>query len=393
MTAPVVADPARIAAVAYAVCGGAAALHEPEFAGNEWAYVKDCLDTGWVSTAGRYVEQFEAMLCDVTGARHAVATVNGTAALHAALLVAGVKAGDEVIVPSLTFVATANAVAHCGAIPHFADVEMTTLGLDAGRLRRHLTRVSEREDGGLRNRETGRTIRTIVCMHTFGHPSDLDGLLAVAAEFELPLIEDAAESLGSTYKERHTGTFGQLGVLSFNGNKTVTTGGGGAILTDDDELATRARHLTTTAKLPHAWAFEHDEVGYNYRMPNINAALGCAQLEQLPDFIAHKRQLAQHYHEAFAAVPGVSTVHEPAGSRSNYWLNALLLDIDDVTRRDAIFVACHEQGIGARPAWTPMHQLSMFDDAPRDDLSITESLCHRLINLPSSPKLARLGNG
>ena len=392
MTKPVTADPARIAAVAYAVCGGAAALHEPEFAGNEWAYVKDCLDTGWVSTAGQYVEQFETMLCDFTGARHAVATVNGTAALHAALLVAGVGAGDEVIVPSLTFVATANAVAHCGAIPHFADVEMTTLSLDAGRLRRHLARVAARTDGGWCNQETGRPIRAIVCMHTFGHPSDLDGLLAVAAEFKLPLIEDAAESLGSYYKERHTGTFGQLGVLSFNGNKTVTTGGGGAILTDDDGLAARARHLTTTAKLPHAWAFEHDQVGYNYRMPNINAALGCAQLEQLPGFIARKRQLAQRYQDVFAGVPGISIVREPAGSHSNYWLNALLLDADDVALRDAILVACHDRGIGARPAWTPMHQLAMFGDAPRDDLAVTESLCRRLINLPSSPRLAGHGN-
>ena len=228
-------------------------------------------------------------------------------------------------------------------------------------------------------------------MHTFGHPSNLDGLLAVAAEFELPLIEDAAESLGSTYNGRHTGTFGRLGVLSFNGNKTVTTGGG-AILTDDDELAATARHLTTTAKLPHAWAFEHDQVGYNYRLPNINAALGCAQLEQLPDFIARKRRLARRYQEVFAGVAGVSVVHEPAGSHSNYWLNALLLDGDDVARRDAILAACHERGIGARPAWTPMHQLPMFRDAPRDDLPVSEALCRRLVNLPSSPKLAGPGN-
>lgn len=392
MSASVAADPAHIAAVAESVCGRAAALHEPEFAGNEWAYVKDCLDTGWVSTAGKYVERFEALLCEITGARHAIATVNGTAALHAGLLVAGVEAGDEVVVPALTFVATANAVAHCGAIPHFTDVDMPTLGLDAERLQRHLSRIAKRTDNGWRNGETGRRIGGIVCMHTFGHPSDLDGLANVAAEFDLPLIEDAAESLGSYYKERHTGTFGQLGVLSFNGNKTVTTGGGGAILTNDDNLATTARHLTTTAKLPHAWAFEHDQVGYNYRLPNINAALGCAQLEQLPDFVARKRRLAQRYQEAYATVAGVSSIREPAGSRSNYWLNALLLDVDDVALRDATLAACHDNGIGARPAWTPMHQLPMYRDAPRDDLPVTESLCRRLINLPSSPKLARLGS-
>jgi perosamine synthetase len=392
VTAPVAADPDRIAAVAHSVCGGAAALHEPEFAGNEWAYVKDCLDTGWVSTAGRYVEKFEAMLCEITGARNAVATVSGTAALHSALLVAGVRAGDEVIVPSLTFVATANAVSHCGAVPHFADVETATLGLDVARLRQHLERVAKRKDGDWRNQKTGRPIRAIVCMHTFGHPSDLDGLAAVAAEFGLPLIEDAAESLGSTYKGRHTGTFGRLGVLSFNGNKTVTTGGGGAILTDDNKIAARVRHLTTTAKLPHAWAFEHDKVGYNYRMPNINAALGCAQLEQLQGFISRKRQLAQRYHEAFALVLGVAVVAEPSGSNSNFWLNALVLDADDTNLRDAVLTACNERGIGARPAWTPMHQLPMFSDAPRDDLATTESLCRQLINLPSSPRLAGPNN-
>jgi perosamine synthetase len=382
-------EPAEVVARIRAIIGdGPAALHEPEFAGNEWAYVKECLDTGWVSTAGRFVGQFETMLAAATGAKHAVATVNGTAALHAALLVAGAQAGDEVIVPALTFVATANAVAHAGAVPHFAEVETATLGIDAAMLGRRLDKIVERRDGKPVNRETGRTIRAVVCMHTFGHPTDLAGLAAVCDAFGLPLIEDAAESLGSYCGERHTGTFGRLGVLSFNGNKTVTTGGGGAILTDDDDLARTARHLTTTAKLPHAWAFEHDRVGYNYRLPNINAALGCAQLEQLDGFIARKRRLAAAYRSAFADLDGLSVVMEPAGCRSNFWLNALLLDADDEALRDAVLAACQAAGIGARPAWTPMHRLPMYRDAPRDSLHLTESLCRRLINLPSSPRLA-----
>lgn len=368
--------------------GGPAALHEPEFAGNEWTYVKECLDTGWVSTAGRFVERFEGMLTEITGARHAIATVNGTAALHAALMEAGVVAGDEVMVPALTFVATANAVAHAGAVPHFAEIEAATLGLDAQRLHVRLDQIADRRGGSLVNRETGRPIRAMVCMHTFGHPGDLSGLLAVCADYRLPLIEDAAESLGSFYGERHTGTFGRFGVLSFNGNKTVTTGGGGAILTDDDVLARSVRHLTTTAKLPHAWAFEHDRVGYNYRLPNINAALGCAQLEQLPSFIARKRRLAAAYAQAFAGLAGVRTIAEPAGTRSNFWLNALLLDTDDEDQRDAVLAACQAAGIGARPAWAPMHRLPMYRGAPRDELGLTESLCRRLINLPSSPRLA-----
>ena len=381
--------PAAIVERIRAVIGtGPAALHEPEFAGNEWVYVKECLDTGWVSTAGRFVERFEGMLTEFTGAKHAIATVNGTAALHAALLVAGVEAGDEVMVPALTFVATANAVAHAGAVPHFAEVEAATLGLDAKALRFRLDRVTEQRGGRFINKETGRPIRAVVCMHTFGHPSDLNGLLAVCADFGLPLIEDAAESLGSYRDGRHTGTLGRLGVLSFNGNKTVTTGGGGAILTDNDALARSVRHLTTTAKLPHAWAFEHDRVGYNYRLPNINAALGCAQLEQLPGFIDRKRRLAKAYAQAFAGLAGVRTIAEPSGTRSNFWLNALLLDNDDESLRDTVLAACQAADIGARPAWTPMHRLPMYRSAPRDDLSLTESLCRRLINLPSSPRLA-----
>lgn len=255
---------------------GPVGLHEPRFDGNERRYLQECIDSTFVSSVWRFVDRFEADLANYTGARHAVAVVNGTAALHVALLLAGVEAGDEVIVPALTFVATANAVRYCGATPHFADSEERTLGLDPGALRDWLRQTAEMQGGGCINRHTGRRIRAVAPMHTFGHPCDLDGLLAVAHDYGLALVEDAAESLGSWIHERHTGTFGQLGTLSFNGNKIITTGGGGAILTNDSELARRAKHLTTTAKKPHRWEYVHDEVGFNYRMPNVNAALGCA---------------------------------------------------------------------------------------------------------------------
>jgi perosamine synthetase len=363
-------------------------LHGPTLAGNEWQYVKQCLDTAWVSSAGSYVTQFERQLEAFTGARHAVAVVNGTAALHVALLLAGVKRGDEVLMPSLTFVATANAATYVGAVPHFADVELRTLGLHASRLGDHLERVSERRDGGCFNRTTGRRIAAIVPMHTFGHPVDMEGLLAVARRWDLPIVEDAAESLGSYYREKHTGVFGRLGILSFNGNKIVTTGAGGAILTDDEALAQRARHITTTAKLPHAWEYVHDEAGFNYRMPNLNAALGCAQLEQLPGFLERKRRLAQRYAAALATIEGVRVFLEPAGCRSNYWLNTLILDAAGMTGRDALLTALNAAQLQSRPIWRPMHQLPMYQQCPRMELSVTEDLSQRVINVPSSAGLA-----
>ncbi len=381
-------DLGRVVEALASVVPAPAALHEPEIAGREWEYVKECLDTGWVSTAGAYVERFESMLSDVTGAAHAVATVTGTAALHAALALAGVEAGDEVIVPALTFVATANAVAYLGARPHFADSEEKTLGLDAAKLAHHLERNTKIEGGRRVNAETGRPIRAVVCMHTFGHPVDLDALTEVCRRFGLVLVEDAAESLGSTYKGRHTGTWGRLSVLSFNGNKTVTTGGGGAILTNDGDLARAARHLTTTAKMPHAWEFVHDQVGFNYRMPNVNAAIGCAQLERLDDFVARKRRLAQAYQAALDGIAGVRVFTEPDFARSNYWLNLLLLDPEVAHCRDALLALCHERGLGARPAWTPMHRLAMYAGDARMDLTVADDLYARLVNLPSSPRLA-----
>ena len=381
-------DPNLVVEALASVVSAPAALHEPEIAGHEWEYVKECLDTGWVSTAGAYVDRFEAMLADVTGVAHAVATVNGTAALHAAMVLAGVEAGDEVIVPTLTFVATANAVAYLGARPHFADSEETTLGLDAAKLADHLERISDVQGGRCINTRTGRPIRAVICMHTFGHPVDLDALTEVCQRFGLVLIEDAAESLGSYYKGRHTGAWGRLSVLSFNGNKTVTTGGGGAILTNDADLARACRHLTTTAKLPHAWEFVHDRVGFNYRMPNVNAAIGCAQLERLDDFVMRKRRLAAAYATALDGIGGLRIFTEPEFARSNYWLNLFLLDPSVADQRDALLALCHERGLGARPAWTPMHRLAMYADEERMDLTIAEDLYRRLINLPSSPRLA-----
>lgn len=363
------------------------ALHEPSFGGNEWKYLKECLDTGYVSSVGAFVNRFEADLAAFTGARHAVAVVNGTAALQVALRLVGVQPGDEVLVPALTFVATASAAMHAGAVPHFVDSEETSLGMDPVRLRDYLARTTELRDGRCCNLRTGRVIRALVPMHTFGHPGDIEGLLAVAHDFCLELVEDAAESLGSTVDGRHTGTFGRLGTLSFNGNKTITTGGGGAILTNDPELARHAKHLTTTAKLAHRWEYVHDEVGYNYRMPNINAALGCAQLEQLPRLLQSKRALYHRYVQAFADVRGASIFGEPPGRRSNFWLQTLLLDSASAQQRDAILAATNDAGLMTRPAWRLLHQLGPYQDCPRMELDVARSLEQRLINLPSSASL------
>lgn len=367
---------------------GAHPLHAPEFAGREWEYVKDCLDTGWVSSVGNYVDRFESMLADFTGAKRVIATVNGTAALHVCLLLAGVEEGDEVVIPDLTFVATANAVAYCRATPVLADVEERTLGLAPAPLAAWLADNTHSENGNCIDRHTGRRIRAVVPMHTFGHPVDLDPLVELCDQYHLILIEDAAESLGSLYRGRHTGRFGRLAALSFNGNKTVTTGGGGAIMTDDEELGRLAKHLTTTARQPHRWEFFHDMTGYNYRLPNLNAALGCAQLERLPEFLRRKRALAQAYHRAFEGIPGAAIFREPEFARSNYWLNVLLLDEAQALHRNALLEVTNACGICTRPAWTLMHHLPMYAACPRLPTPVAESLACRLINLPSSPRLA-----
>ncbi len=367
---------------------GLVPLHEPEFRGREREYVVDCVDTGWVSSVGSYVSRIEGDLVRITGARHAIATANGTAALHICLVVAGVRAGDEVLVPTLTFVATINAVAYCGATPHFVDSENTSLGVDAAKLDAHLAEIAEMRDGTCCNCRTGAPIRALIVMHVFGHPADLDALEAVAQRWGILLIEDSAEALGSLYRGVHTGNRGLLSALSFNGNKLVTTGGGGAILTNDEALAVRAKHLTTTARTAHRWNFVHDETGYNYRMPNLNAALGCAQLERLDDMLARKRVLADRYAAAFDDFERANFLTEPADTRSNYWLNAIVLEPGAGSSRDAVLDALNNEGIMARPVWTLMHRLPMYASAPRADLSTAEDLEARVINLPSSPRLA-----
>ena len=360
------------------------ALHEPQFNGNEWQYVKHCLDTGWVSSAGSHVSRFEQLLQDFTGAPYAIAVVNGTAALHVALQLAGVRPGDEVLTPALSFVATANAISYCGGIPHFMDSESATLGANPIAVAEYLADITRIAGGICVNRITGRPLRAIVPMHTFGHPVAIEGFLEICDRFGLALVEDAAESLGSYYRDRHTGTFGLLGTLSFNGNKIITTGGGGAILTSDMALARQARHLTTTARTNHRWSFSHDQLGYNYRLPNINAALGCAQMEQISDFIHAKRQLAVRYREAFDSVSGATLFSEPPGCRSNYWLNTLLLDQPSESILDALLQAANDGGIMARPAWTLMHRLPMYAACPRMSLPVAENLAKRLLSLPSS---------
>lgn len=381
--------PDRILAAVQAALPDAALpapLHAPEFRGREWDYLKDCLDTGWVSSVGAYVDRIERDLETITGIGHAVAVSNGTAALDVCLRLAGVEPGDEVLTPTLTFIATANAITYRGGTPHFVDSEAQTLGVDPARLDEHLRTVAKVEGGVCVNTRTGRPIRALVIMHVFGHPGDVEGLAEVAARWNLVLVEDAAEALGSRWKGRHLGGFGRLAALSFNGNKIVTTGGGGAVLTDDPELAKRAKHLTTTARVPHRWAFEHDEIGWNYRMPNLNAALGCAQLERLPDMLARKRALAARYALAFAAIDGVRFLTEPNGAESNYWLNALILD--DPEARDAVLARLNDAGFMARPVWTLMHQLPMFAACPRASLPVAEQLEATVVNIPSSPRLA-----
>lgn len=383
--------PEKVASILREVVGSGSSisLHEPSFAGNEWNYVKDCLDTGWVSSVGSYVDRFEQMLAEFTGCKHAVVVVNGTAALHVSLLLAGVTEKTEVLIPTLTFIATANAVSYCGAIPHFVDSSEKTLGICPEKLSEYLTQIAEVRDGRCVNRRTGRIISALMPMHTFGHPVDLDELMAIGQRFCIPVVEDAAESLGSYYKQRHTGNFGLLAALSFNGNKVVTTGGGGAILTNDSDLAARAKHITTTARVRHRWEFIHDQIGFNYRLPNLNAALGCAQLERLPEALSLKRALAGAYREAFSGMAGLRFFEEPADACSNYWLNCILLDHDRISEKDSILELTNNRGLATRPLWTLMHYLPMYSACPRMDLSIAGDLALRVINIPSSPFLGK----
>jgi perosamine synthetase len=364
------------------------ALHEPHFQGNEKRYLDDCVDTGWVSYGGAYVERFERALANACGTAHAVAVTSGTVALQVALQVGGVQPGDEVLVPALTFVASANAIVHAGGIPHFIDADETTLGVSPRALAAHLDSVGEFCSGGLYNRRSGRRISALLPVHIFGHPVDMDPLTALAERYGLLVVEDATEALGSRYKRRPCGSLAPLAALSFNGNKIVTAGGGGAILTNEESLARRIRHLTTTAKRPHPWAFNHDEVAWNFRMPNINAALGLAQLERLPDAVAAKRRLWRRYSDAFAELSGIRVFAEAPFAESNYWLVSLLLDRDQDDLLEPILAATNGAGLTTRPAWTPMHRLPMYEGSPRASLPVAEDLVRRIVNVPSSPFLS-----
>jgi len=357
-------------------------LHEPVFNGNEKKYLIECIDSTFVSSVGKYVDEFEKRMAEYTGAKYAVACVNGTAALHMAMILAGVKQNDIVITQPLSFIATCNAIAYIGASHLFVDVDLDTLGLSPEKLNSYLKENAiKKADGYSYHKTTKQKIAACIPMHTFGHPCRIDELAAICDEYNIALIEDAAESMGSYYKNKHTGTFGLLGTFSFNGNKTITCGGGGAIITDNEKLAKKAKYLTTQAKVPHRWEFVHDEIGYNYRMPNINAALICAQLEQLNYFLKNKRELAALYQEFFKGTE-MKFVAEPINSTSNYWLNAILLN--DRKMRDEFLLYTNDNGVMTRPAWRLMNKLVMFKNAMCGNLDNAEEIENRLVNLPSS---------
>jgi len=356
-------------------------LHEPLFIGNELKYLKECIETNFVSSVGPFVNRFERMIEEYTGSTKAVVCVSGTNALHIALILAGVERGDEVITQPLTFVATANAIAYCGANPVFVDVSKKTLGMDPDKLEDYLIKNTSILKGYCINKISGKRIKACIPMHTFGHPVEIEAINDICIRFHLELIEDAAESLGSKYKNRHTGTFGKFGILSFNGNKAVTTGGGGMILTNDVKLGERAKHLTTQSKTHHPWEYIHDEIGYNYRMPNINAALGCAQLENIDANIKKSREIADKYKEFFESID-ISFFSEPENSFSNYWLNAIFLK--DRAERDAFLEYTNTHGIRTRPAWRLMNKLIMFQNCVTGDLSNANEIEDTLVNLPSS---------
>lgn len=359
-------------------------LHEPKFIGNEKAYLNDCVDSTFVSGVGKYVDRFEQLVKEFTGAKYAIATVNGTAALHVALELVGVRRDDEVITQPLSFIATCNAISYCGAKPIFVDVDLDTLGMSPLSLKTFLSNNVTKTALGCINKTTGKKITAVVPMHTFGHPCRIDEIAQICDDFEIPLIEDAAESLGSYYQSKHTGTFGKLGAFSFNGNKTITTGGGGMIITNDETIAKRAKHITTTAKQPHPYEFFHDEIGYNYRLPNINAALGCAQMETISQFLESKRTIANAYAKFFED-NHLEFIREPVNANSNYWLNALVLE--DKESRDNFLNELNNARVMSRPVWRLMNELSMFSECQSSDIPNAKWLEERVVNIPSSAKL------
>lgn len=364
-------------------------LAVPVFIGNEKKYLNECIDTTFVSSVGKFVDRFEEDTAKYTGCRRAVVCVSGTNALHMSLMLAGVERGDEVLTQALTFIATCNALSYIGAHPVFIDVDKDTMGLSPVAVREWLAKNSEQKDGQCYNKRTGRRVKACVPMHTFGHPVHLDELVEVLNEYHIELVEDAAESIGSLYKGKHTGTFGKVGALSFNGNKTITTGGGGMMLFNDEELGAFAKHITTQAKIPHRWEFRHDHIGYNYRMPNINAALGCAQLENIEEYVASKRETAHAYQEFFKDIDGIVFFVEPENTRSNYWLNVVILK--DKEAQQSFLQYTNDNGVMTRPIWELMNRLPMFEHCENDGLKNTIWFADRVVNIPSSVNKNKMG--
>ena len=360
-------------------------LSVPKFIGNEKIYLNECIDTTFVSSVGKFVDRFENDMAAYTGAKKAVVCVSGTNALHMAMMLVGVERDDEVLTQALTFIATCNAISYIGAHPVFLDVDKTTMGLSPDAVKAWLVKNAEIRNGQCYNKNTGRRVKACVPMHTFGHPVRIEELVEVCNEYHIELVEDAAESIGSKYKGKHTGLFGKVGALSFNGNKTITTGGGGMLLFMDEELGALAKHLTTQAKVPHRWEFRHDHIGYNYRMPNINAALGCAQLEHLDEFIADKRATAAAYADFFKNVDGIDFFIEPDNCFSNYWLNVVMLK--DREAKQQFLQETNDNGVMTRPIWELMNRLPMFENCEHDSLENTVWFADRVVNIPSSVRL------
>ena len=362
-------------------------LHAPLFIGNEKKFLNECIDTPPASSVGKFVDRFEAEVAAYTGAKKAVVCVSGTNALHMAMMLVGVERNDEILTQALTFIATCNAISYINAHPVFIDVDKDTLGLSPAAVKAWLIKNAEVKNNACYNKHTGRRVKACIPMHTFGHPVRIDELADICKEWHLELVEDAAESLGSFYKGQHTGTFGKVGAISFNGNKTITTGGGGMLLFQDEELGALAKHLTTQAKVPHRWAFVHDHIGYNYRMPNINAALGCAQLENLERYVEDKRKTAEIYTDFFQNIPDITFFTESENSHSNYWLNVVILK-DKKTQQEFLEYT-NNHGIMTRPVWELMNRLDMFKHCETDGLKNTEWLADRIVNIPSSVRLKR----
>ena len=368
-------------------------LHEPVLGDLEEEMLTTCIREGYVSYLGRLVTEFEEKLAEISGVKFAIAVTNGTVAIHALLSELNIGNGDEVICPALTFAGTVNAITHAGAIPHFVEVEEEMLGIDPEALKVYLTKISIQKKEGVFNRETGRQIKALMPVHIFGHPCNIQALKVIAEEYSLLLIEDCAESIGTLYHGHPLGSYGIGSILSFNGNKIVTTGGGGAILTNDEALARRIKHMATTAKVPHAWRIYHDRAGFNYRMPNINAAIGVAQLKRLPKLLEQKRAIALLYERAFQNAKHWQYVKEPQHAKSNFWLNAIKLDVDSMEVLENSLEALSKKGFHCRPIWTPAHQLPMYKECPKMDLNLTEKLSRQILCLPSSPKLFGAMNG